>query len=289
MTTYVHENFEISADELHDQSRELLSRGFRLASVVANDDGDAIRIVYLFTCGPPDQRQELVVHLNADAPSVPTLSDLSFPASRFEREIHDMFGVVPIGHPFLRPLVLHQHWPEGWYPMRHNVGPMPPMREDAANFPFVEVQGAGVYEIPVGPVHAGLIEPGHFRFSVVGETILKMKARLWFVHRGIEQLFEGRGVDQGVELAERVSGDTAVGHTLAYCMAIEEAQGITLPEPATRSQSGSDGSPTLTGVAAPGCHECPSTPHVERNRANRRAVRGISRPGHVQHRRGRPL
>ena len=80
----------------------------------------------------------------------------------------------------------------------------------------------------VGPVHAGLIEPGHFRFSVVGETILRMKARLWFVHRGIEKLFKGRAPSEGIALAERISGDTAVGHATAYAMAVEEAAGLRL-------------------------------------------------------------
>jgi len=108
------------------------------------------------------------------------------------------------------------------------------MRTDAGPFPFVEVEGPGVYEIPVGPVHAGLIEPGHFRFSVVGETILKMKARLWFTHRGIEKLFEGRYVEDGGELAERISGDSAIGHNLAYCLAVEEACGIDVPDEAAR-------------------------------------------------------
>ncbi len=106
------------------------------------------------------------------------------------------------------------------------------MRTDAGPFPFVQVEGPGVYEIPVGPVHAGLIEPGHFRFSVVGETILKMKARLWFTHRGIEKLFEGRDIEDGVALAERISGDSAIGHNLAYCLAVEEACGIDVPEEA---------------------------------------------------------
>jgi Ni,Fe-hydrogenase III large subunit len=110
--------------------------------------------------------------------------------------------------------------------MRHDAGPTPAMAHDGVPYPFIEVQGAGVYEIPVGPVHAGLIEPGHFRFSVVGETILKMTARLWFVHRGIERMFQGVDVDEGLQIAERISGDTAVGHGLAYSMAVEEAQGI---------------------------------------------------------------
>jgi len=204
----------------------LLAGGHRLAGVAGHDDGDALRVVYIFTSGPPDVRHELVVRLSPGHPSVETLSDLSFSASRFERELHDDFGIVPEGHPFLRPLVRHQHWPEGWHPLLKNAGPMPAVHDEATSYPFIEVKGAGVYEIPVGPVHAGLIEPGHFRFSVVGETILKMTVRLWYVHRGIERMFQGADLQRGLAIAERISGDTAVGHSLAYCMAVEEALGV---------------------------------------------------------------
>src|SRR5207244_2703693 len=99
------------------------------------------------------------------------------------------------------------------------------------------VEGSGVYEIPVGPVHAGLIEPGHFRFSVVGETILKLKARLWYVHKGIEKLFHDREVHDGLPLAERVSGDTAIGHSLAYCLAVEDALRLQVPVEAHRMRA----------------------------------------------------
>lgn len=230
----VRERLEIRADELLRQASALFSAGYRLASVAAHDDGSTIRIVYLFLSGPPDRRVELHVVLDAKAPAVPSLGRLSFPASRFEREIHDLFGVVPVGHPLLRPLVLHQHWPREWHPMLHSAGESPPMRSDAEPFLFVEVEGAGVYEIPVGPVHAGLTEPGHFRFSVVGETILEMKARLWYTHRGVERLFEGQEPDAAVALAERVSGDSAIGHNLAFCLAVEEASGVVVDAQAQR-------------------------------------------------------
>jgi Ni,Fe-hydrogenase III large subunit/Ni,Fe-hydrogenase III component G len=220
---------ELPATGLADAASAMLAAGFRLALVAAHDDDCQFRIVYLFTAGPPDRRVELHVYLDRRTPSVPSLAHLSFPASRFEREMRDLFGIEPIGHPMPRRLVLHNHWPEGWHPMRHDAGPAPDMVDDAAPYPFIDVEGPGVYEIPVGPVHAGLIEPGHFRFWVVGETILKMKARLWFVHKGIERLFEGRTAGPGVELAKRISGDSAVGHGLAFCMAVEEAQGMTLP------------------------------------------------------------
>ncbi len=222
----------IAAAELPERASALLGAGFRLALVAGHDDGHGLRAVYAFCAGPPDRRVELQVRLDPDRPAVPSLAAWSFPASRFERELADLFGIEPVGHPFLRPLVRHQHWPASWHPMRRDAGPAPPMRVDAEPFPFVAVDGPGVYEIPVGPVHAGLIEPGHFRFSVVGETILKMKARLWFVHRGIEKLFEGRPAADGVVLAERISGDTAAAHTLAYCLAVEDALRVEVPHDA---------------------------------------------------------
>lgn len=222
----------VSPQELAEVASELFALGMRLALVSGHDDGIALRVVYLFTSGPPDIRIEIQVPLDRAHPEVPTLSGLSFPASRFERELHDLFGIEPIGHPQPRRLILHQHWPDDWFPMRTDAGPPPEMAPSAEQFPFVPVSGTGVYEIPVGPVHAGLIEPGHFRFWVVGETILRMKARLWFVHKGIERLFEGKSVMDGVDIAERISGDTAVGHTIAFCQAVEDARRATVPEDA---------------------------------------------------------
>ncbi|MCH5674840.1 hydrogenase large subunit [Streptomyces gilvus] len=228
---------EISATELPGKAEALLTDGHRLALVAAHHDGVGVRVVYLFVSGPPDTRTELHVRLDPDRLEVPTLAHLSFSAGRFEREMRDLFGIVPLDHPLPRRLVRHFHWPRGWYPMRPDAGPPPTFGEQEGPYPFLEVEGDGVYEIPVGPVHAGLIEPGHFRFSVVGETILKLKARLWFVHKGIENLFQGRTLAAGLPLAERVSGDTAVGHALAYCLAVEEATGTEVPPEAQRARA----------------------------------------------------
>ena len=97
------------------------------------------------------------------------------------------------------------------------------------DYPFVKSHGAGVYEIPVGPVHAGIIEPGHFRFQAVGELILNLEERLGYVHKGIEKIAEGRTPESLARLAGRVSGDTTVGHCWAACMAMEQAAGIEIP------------------------------------------------------------
>ena len=196
--------------------------------------GGALRAVYLFTAIAPDRRVELHVPLDPDRPQVPSLAGLSYPAGRFEREMRDLFGIVPVDHPLPRRLVRHFHWPRGWYPMLADAGDPPAFGDLDGPYPFRIVEGPGVYEIPVGPVHAGMIEPGHFRFSVVGETILKFKARLWFVHRGIEKLFQGRTPQDALELAERVSGDTSVGHALAFCQAVEDTRSVVISDDAQR-------------------------------------------------------
>lgn len=229
----VRSSHPVTDGELADAVTGLLADGFRLALVAAHDDGDSLRVVYLFLAGRPDRRTELTLTVPAQRPSIPSLAGLSFQAGRFEREMLDLYGITPVGHPQPRRLVRHAHWPQDWHPMRNDAGP-PPDFVAAGGFPFLNVEGSGVYEIPVGPVHAGLIEPGHFRFSVVGESILRLKARLWFVHRGIERLFQGRTAGAAVELAERISGDTSAGHALAHSRAVEDALGVELPDSAHR-------------------------------------------------------
>jgi Ni,Fe-hydrogenase III large subunit/Ni,Fe-hydrogenase III component G len=208
----------------------LLEQRYRVALVAGHEDDECLRVVYVFVRASDDARTELVLRTPTEAPLVPSLADLDYGVGRFERELHDLYGITPEGHPLPARLVRHAHWPRGWYPMRRDAGSAPPFEPDIGSFPFLEVEGDGVYEIPVGPVHAGLIEPGHFRFSVVGETILRMKARLWFVHRGVEKLFEGQPVQDGIALAERISGDTAVGHATAYAVAVEAALGLEVAE-----------------------------------------------------------
>ncbi|MFI6323070.1 NADH-quinone oxidoreductase subunit C [Nonomuraea sp. NPDC050556] len=214
----------MTPDELPGEAARLLAEGYRLALVSARE----YSVAYLFVAGAPDRRVELLVRLSPSRLEVPSLAEISFPAGRFEREMRDLYGIVPLDHPRPRRLVRHHHWPRGWYPMRSS-GPLEAFGDPEGPFPFLQVEGPGVYEIPVGPVHAGLIEPGHFRFSVVGETVLRLKARLWFVHKGIERLFHGRGFAEGLPLAERVSGDTSLGHALAYCLAVEDALGLEVP------------------------------------------------------------
>ncbi len=206
-----------------------LQAGMRLALVAAHDEGPQLRVVHDFL-GPAGERVEIAVMVPRDDPWLPSLARLSFPAGRFEREIRDLYGIVPRDHPLPFRLVRHTHWPTGFHPMLAGADPAPVFDTGADGFPFPTVSGEGVYEIPVGPVHAGMIAPGHFRFSVMGETILKPYQRLWFVHRGVEKLFQGMPYEKGIALAERISGDTSVGHSLAYVMAVEDALGVEVSE-----------------------------------------------------------
>jgi len=212
--------------ELAAEASALLHAGYRLALIACHEDDDQFRVVYSFA--KAEDRVELILPVPRTDAWIPSLAAISHPAGLFEREIRDLYGVRPTGHPQPYRLLRHAHWPKGWYPMLRDAGPAPQFDADAAayRFPFLEVEGPEVYEIAVGPIHAGIIEPGHFRFSVIGETIIRMETRLWFSHRGIEKLFEGRRPADGIELAEQISGDTSFGHSLAFVMAVEEASGI---------------------------------------------------------------
>ena len=221
-------HLSITRDELAPLATTLLEDGSRLALVSAHEEPDGFRVVYVFLGA---DRTDVSVSMTRDDAWLPSLAAICYPAGRFEREIRDLYGIKAKDHPLPHRLVRHAHWPTGYHPMLSRAGLMPDV-EGPASYPFLQVEGDGVYEIPVGPIHAGLIEPGHFRFSVVGETILRMKARLWFVHRGVEKHAEGRSLVDVLALTERISGDTAVGHSLAYAMAVEEALGITVSDDA---------------------------------------------------------
>ncbi|MBI4013495.1 MAG: NADH-quinone oxidoreductase subunit C [Candidatus Rokubacteria bacterium] len=191
----------------------------------------AFTLVYRFASRPPGPIDVVAVEVRVppDHPVFPSLATRSFAASRYEREVQDLLGLTPVGHPDPRRLPLHQFWPEGYHPLRADAPPPGDFADDGRPYPFRRVEGEGIFEITVGPVHAGIIEPGHFRFSVEGETIVNLETRLYFVHKGIEKLFETLPLDRTVALAERISGDTSVGHALAYCEALEALAGLVVP------------------------------------------------------------
>jgi Ni,Fe-hydrogenase III large subunit/Ni,Fe-hydrogenase III component G len=166
------------------------------------------------------------------APQAPEYPDLAgqFPAAdRMQRAAFDLVGVRAADAQDQRRWLRHGAWPAGAFPLRKSFDAQRVFSPEPDNFAFVPVSGEGVHEIPVGPVHAGTIEPGHFRFSVVGERVLRLEERLGYKHKGIEKRFEALGVHEGHRLAGRVSGDSTVAYAWAYAMAAESAAGLAPP------------------------------------------------------------
>jgi Ni,Fe-hydrogenase III large subunit/Ni,Fe-hydrogenase III component G len=161
--------------------------------------------------------------------SYPDLSGIFPCASRMQRAVYDLLGLRATGAADTRPWLNHGNWPGYYFPLQKLSSGTERFESQEADYPFVPVAGDGVHEIAVGPIHAGIIEPGHFRFSVVGEKVLRLEERLGYAHRGIERLFEQTPLLLGHRLAGRIAGDTTVAFSWAYCMAVERALNAFVP------------------------------------------------------------
>ena len=154
----------------------------------------------------------------------PSVGRLHAPALRLERAIQDLFGLTAVGLPDERPWLDHGRWS-----VSHPLASLPDAAEEGEAYAFLPSEGEGLHQIPVGPVHAGIIEPGHFRFTANGETIVRLEERLGYVHKGIESLMTGASIAQGARLAGRTSGDSTVAYAFAFAHAVEAALGIEVP------------------------------------------------------------
>jgi Ni,Fe-hydrogenase III large subunit/Ni,Fe-hydrogenase III component G len=223
---------------------KLCTAGLGLATLVATDESARerdLKVRYVFepikpilepiTGAPlPDLFVTLVASLDPARPELPSISTQVPAANWHEREAHDLFGIIFAGHPDPRPLVVHDGWPNGLFPLRKTFDlHQHPAVEPAEEFPHLRVEGEGVLEVPVGPIHAGIIEPGHFRFSTVGESILNLEARLFYTHRGLEKRIEGLPIADAFYVAERMCGVCSVSHGLGFCEAAEQIAGIVVP------------------------------------------------------------
>jgi Ni,Fe-hydrogenase III large subunit len=154
----------------------------------------------------------------------PSVGALHPPAIRLERAIHDLFGLTPTGAPDARP------WLDlGFWGVEQPLGSRRAATIPRAPYSFLPVEGENLHQIPVGPVHAGIIEPGHFRFTANGETVVRLEQRLGYVHKGIDSLMTGATLEQAARLASRTSGDSTVAYALAFAHAVEAALDITVP------------------------------------------------------------
>jgi Ni,Fe-hydrogenase III large subunit/Ni,Fe-hydrogenase III component G len=222
----------VEAESLGPRVAELVAVGGRFVMLVGLDersvggDGLAVEAVVARPDGGPDR---LRVRLPLEELAYPSITPLVPAAHWDEREAKDLFGIVPVGHPDPRRLVLHERWPRGYHPLRKDVPSDRRPPEAERHFVPFEVHGEGVYQLPVGPIHAGVIEPGHFRFSAIGERVLHLDARLFFTHRGLEKLVEGRSFDAALPIVERACGVCTVTHALAYAQAVEQLTATEIP------------------------------------------------------------
>ena len=164
-----------------------------------------------------------------DPPSYPDVSSRFPAASRMQRALADLLGIRALGAEDERPWLRHGAWPDEFLPLRRDADGTRRFDVEQERYEFVTVAGDGVHEIPVGPIHAGIIEPGHFRFSIVGEKVLRLEQRLGYVHKGIDKRFEGMAIGDAHRLAGRVSGDSTVAFAWAYAMAAESITGCEIP------------------------------------------------------------
>jgi len=172
-----------------------------------------------------DTAEIAVVSLDCPDRSYPSVGKHHPPALRLERTINDLFGLSAEGLPDPRPWLDHDRWG-----VRAPLGDRIDASSKAAPYRFLPVEGNGLHQIAVGPVHAGIIEPGHFRFTASGETVIRLETRLGYTHKGVEGLMNGASLDRAVQLAGRVSGDSTVAYAYAFSRAAEAALELAVPD-----------------------------------------------------------
>ncbi len=202
----------------------------RLVTVVPVDERSTkgfLFVRYVFSVPHDDLFLIVTVPVDPRHMEIPSIATHIEAANWFEREMKDWFGIIAF--PNIYRLASHPDWPEDVHPMLKDFAADQTVPRVKGEFEFEQVGGEGIFEIPVGPVHAGIIEPGHFRFSVAGEPIINLGAQLYYTHKGTEKRAEGMPPGKAVFLAERISGDTSFGHALAYCHALERIGQIEIP------------------------------------------------------------
>ena len=212
-----------------DLAREVAAAGGQLAALWASASDAAARRATLHAAYLVQARL-LVVTLPVSDITQPcrSLHELFPAAVRMQRAAFDLSGICTDA-PDQRPWLRHAAWPASWHPLQSTAVQPAIVTNSIDDYDFVRVDGDGVHEIAVGPVHAGIIEPGHFRFSIVGEKVLRLEERLGYVHKGIERRFTEMALGEAHRLAARICGDSAVAFSWAYCQAAEGLMRILVP------------------------------------------------------------
>ena len=204
-----------------------------LSLLYATDDrktNETFGVHVVFSVDQTHEWLKISATLPANDTTYPSVTATVMAAHWYERYAQDMFGIVAVGHPDPRRLVHHENIPLGTHPLRKDFAWNKKLEKANVEYPMHHVSGEGIYEIPVGPIHAGIIEPGHFRFNVAGERILTLEGKLFFTHKGVEKLLEGKTIEEALPLVERLSGDMAASNALAYVQAAEKIVSCDIPE-----------------------------------------------------------
>jgi Ni,Fe-hydrogenase III large subunit/Ni,Fe-hydrogenase III component G len=208
--------------------RLAVEQGARLVALRGSDERDRGRGFTLRVALEDADGLTVLEHAMADGWHCPDLTPFFPAAGRMQRATFDLLGIGWDGAD-QRPWLRHTAWPADVCPLRHDAPAIATPDPAPEDYAFVRVEGVGVHEIPVGPVHAGIIEPGHFRFQVVGEKVLRLEERFGYAHKGIEKRFAGMPVADGPRLAGRVSGDSTVAYAWAYAQAVESLARCDVP------------------------------------------------------------
>jgi Ni,Fe-hydrogenase III large subunit len=210
---------ELSVDDFRNVLIEVVNKGSRVSSLFGMPDGDEIVLIAVLANFPLGNLEIYRTKVNDSYPSItPYLPQIHL----FEREIAEQWGIIPEGHPWLKPIRFHRSYREGYDAWKRDGNEViEPCVTD-----YFRVEGEEIHEVAVGPVHAGIIEPGHFRFQCYGENVKHLEIELGYQHRGIERALISKPNRRAIHYMETLAGDTTIGHATAYSMNIEALAGV---------------------------------------------------------------
>jgi formate hydrogenlyase subunit 5 len=227
------EYFSTDPPRMLDISAWLQSKGLSLSVAFGAESFRASGLSIIYAFEYPGETRFLSIVTELSGNEAVSIAEYFPNAVYFEREMSDGFGIRFSGSLDQRRLFRHEVYPPDFHPLlksfKNGALPLDHSRSSAEKYEFRPCEGEGVYQIPVGPVHAGIIEPGHFRFSAIGETICNLEIRHFYKHRGLEKLAEGKTAIECVPIAETVSGDESGANACAFSMAIERIAGVNVP------------------------------------------------------------
>lgn len=213
----------LSFEDFRKETVRLAEQGGKVVQFFAYPDEGRMKLLSVL-------RTDTLLVCGCDAPDAyPSISAEYEPFHLFERELAEQYGIRPEGHPWLKMVRYHQNYTD-----KPDVFGNDYTQDIPGRYNYYQVDGEEIHEVAVGPVHAGVIEPGHFRFNCIGERVLHLEIQLGYQHRGVENLFKNAVAKRLPILAEGIAGDTAIGHSLCLAQAVEALNDLKVDEGARK-------------------------------------------------------